>query len=107
MVFAEGATISLYTDDPVANEIRPTSDIDMTVRLAKTYAKGTKMQERLAELGFHPDPDGPAMCSYQYKNISVDIMPSEDGPMGLANKWHKVGFKNLQEVNFRDKSFKF
>lgn len=29
MVFIGGAVISLYTDDPAAEEIRPTSDIDM------------------------------------------------------------------------------
>lgn len=34
MVFIGGAVISLYTDDPAAEEIRPTSDIDMTINLA-------------------------------------------------------------------------
>ena len=31
MVFIGGAVISLYTDDPAADEIRPTTDIDMTI----------------------------------------------------------------------------
>lgn len=39
MVFVGGATISLYTDDPAAGEIRPTSDIDMTIRVAYTYGQ--------------------------------------------------------------------
>jgi hypothetical protein len=34
MVFVGGAVISLYTDDPAADEIRPTTDIDMTINLA-------------------------------------------------------------------------
>ena len=38
MVFIGGAVISLYTDDPSADEIRPTSDIDMTINLAN-YAE--------------------------------------------------------------------
>lgn len=46
MVFIGGAVISLYTDDPSADEIRPTSDIDMTINLAN-YAEWAKMQERL------------------------------------------------------------
>lgn len=33
MVFVGGAVVSLYTDDPAADEIRPTSDIDLTVML--------------------------------------------------------------------------
>jgi len=38
MVFVGGAVVSLYTDDPAADEIRPTSDIDLTVVLS-TYAE--------------------------------------------------------------------
>jgi hypothetical protein len=47
MVFIGGAVISLYTDDPAADEIRPTKDIDMTIDLVN-YAAWAKMQERLA-----------------------------------------------------------
>lgn len=99
MVFVGGATISLYTDDIAAQEIRPTSDIDITIKLAHNYAEWAKINERLSELGFHPDPEGQAICSYKYKNISVDIMPSESGHLGEANKWYKVGFKNLQTTS--------
>ena len=33
MVFVGGAVISLYADDPAADEIRPTGDIDITIKL--------------------------------------------------------------------------
>lgn len=103
MVFVGGATISLYTDDPAAGEIRPTSDIDMTIRMSYTYGQLASMQERLAQLGFSPDPDGHAMCSYRYKDISVDIMPSrDDSHMGPANRWYQIGFENIQEVLMDD-----
>lgn len=49
IVFIGGAVISLYADDPAADEIRPTGD----------------------------------------------IMSAEDGPMGPANKWYKIGFEDL------------
>jgi len=94
MVFIGGAVISVYTDDPSADEIRPTADVDLTINLLN-YAEWAQMQERLAELGFSPDPHRQAIISYLYKGISVDIMPSEDGPVGPANKWYKIGFKNL------------
>ncbi len=102
MVFVGGATISLYTDDPAAGEIRPTSDIDMTIRVSYTYGQWAKLQERLGQLGFFPDPDGHSICSYTYNKISVDIMPSEDGHMGPANPWYQIGFKNIQRVNIDD-----
>lgn len=77
MVFVGGAVISLYTDDPAADEIRPTSDIDMTIDLAN-YAEWAQMQGRLSELSFHPDPQGHSICSYKYKDIAIDIMPADD-----------------------------
>lgn len=105
MVFVGGAIISLYTDDPAADEIRPTGDIDMTINL-QNFAGWTKMQERLAYLGFSPDPNGHAICSYLYKDISVDILPSEDGPLGPANKWYKIGFKNLLTTEVENEEIK-
>ena len=101
MVFIGGAVISLYTDDPSADEIRPTSDIDMTINLAN-YAEWAKMQERLAELKFYPDPQGQSICSYKYQDIAIDIMPAEDSSIGISNKWYKPGFKNLQKVQLEE-----
>jgi hypothetical protein len=98
MVFVGGAVVSLYTDDPAADEIRPTGDVDMTINLLN-FADWASMQERLADLGFSPDPNGHAIINYLYKGISVDIMPSEDSALGPANKWYKVGFNNLWTIN--------
>lgn len=97
MVFIGGAVISLYTDDPAAEEIRPTSDIDMTINLAN-YNEWAQMQERLAELKFYPDPEGHSICSYKYDKIAVDIMPAEDSSIGISNIWYKPGFKYLQQI---------
>ncbi|MCA6422429.1 MAG: nucleotidyl transferase AbiEii/AbiGii toxin family protein [Flavobacterium sp.] len=97
MVFIGGAVISLYTDDPAADEIRPTTDIDMTINLAN-YAEWAKMQERLAELNFYPDPEGQSICSYKFEKIAIDIMPADDSSIGVSNKWYKPGFKYLQQI---------
>jgi hypothetical protein len=101
MVFVGGAVVSLYADDPAADEIRPTGDIDMTINLMN-FNSWVHMQERLAELRFFPDPYGHAICSYKYKYIPVDIMPAEDGPLGPSNKWYKLGFENLWRVKAID-----
>lgn len=97
MVFIGGAVISLYTDDPASEEIRPTSDIDMTINLAN-YNEWAQMQERLAELKFYPDPEGHSICSYKYDKIAIDIMPAEDSSIGVSNIWYKPGFKYLQQI---------
>ena len=101
MVFIGGAVISLYTDDPAADEIRPTTDIDMTINLANYY-EWTQMLERLSELNFHPDPQGQSICSYQYRKIAIDIMPAEDSSIGISNQWYKPGFQTLQTITLAE-----
>lgn len=98
VVFVGGAVVSLYTDDPAADEIRPTQDVDMTLNIVN-LSEWAAIQEKLAGMGIHPDPFGHAICSYRYKNIPLDIMPAEDGPLGPANKWYKIGFDDLQSVD--------
>lgn len=105
MVFVGGAVVSLYTDDPAADEIRPTADIDMTLNVVN-LSNWDQIQEKLASLGFHPDPFGHAICSYKFKNIPVDIMPAEDGPLGPANRWYKIGFQNLWTAKAKDQEIK-
>jgi len=101
MVFVGGAVVSLYTDDPAADEIRPTQDIDMTLNIVN-LSHWEKVQARLGALGFHPDPFGHTICSYKYKDIPVDIMAAEDGPLGPANRWYKIGFENLWTAKAKD-----
>lgn len=64
------------------------------------------IQSELKDLGFSPDPFGHAICSYKYKNIPVDIMSTEDSPLGPSNRWYKIGFDNRWKVNAIDQEIK-
>lgn len=55
MVFVGGAVVSLYTDDPAADEIRPTKDIDLTLNIIN-LSHWEKLQDKLLKLNFSPDP---------------------------------------------------
>ncbi len=101
MVFVGGAVVSLYTDDPAADEIRPTKDIDLTINILN-LSHWERVQYQLIALGFYPDPFGHAICSYKYKDIPIDIMTTEDGPFGSTNRWYKIGFENLWKVKAKD-----
>jgi hypothetical protein len=98
IVFVGGAVVSLYTDDPAADEVRPTADIDLTVILAG-FGEWVRLQEDLATLNIYPDPHGPSICRYKLKDIPIDIIPAENSLIGLSNRWYKSGFENLQTVN--------
>ncbi|MFZ6665060.1 nucleotidyl transferase AbiEii/AbiGii toxin family protein [Peijinzhouia sedimentorum] len=105
MVFVGGAVVSLYTDDPAADEVRPTQDVDLTLNIIN-LSHWQEVQERLGVLGFHPDPFGHAICSFKYNDIPVDIMSSEDGPLGPANRWYKIGFENLWSAKAKEQEVK-
>jgi predicted nucleotidyltransferase len=105
MVFVGGAVVSLYTDDPAADEIRPTQDIDMALIIVN-LSHWEKVQEQLAALGFHPDPFGHAICSYKYKDIPVDIISTGEGPIGSTNRWFKIGFDNLWMAKAKEQELK-
>lgn len=97
MVFIGGAVLGLYADDMAAGEVRPTTDVDLTVRMIR-YGSWAMMEERLAELRIFPDPFGRAICSYKYEDIPIDIMPSEENPVGPLNPWYKKGFEDLIKI---------
>lgn len=105
MVFVGGVVVSLYTDDPAADEIRPTQDIDMTLNIVN-LSHWEKVQAQLGTLGFHPDPYGHAICRYKYKDIPVDIMSADDGPLGPSNPWYKIGFENIWTAKAKDQTIK-
>jgi predicted nucleotidyltransferase len=105
MVFVGGAVVSLYADETAADEMRPTEDIDMALKIIN-LSHWQQLQEKLSGLGFYPDPFGHAICSYRYKDIAIDIMSIEDGPLGPANPWYKVGFHNLWTVNIKNQEIK-
>jgi len=44
VAFVGGAVISLYTDDPAADELRPTKDIDLSITL-ESYGAWVSLQE--------------------------------------------------------------
>lgn len=99
VVFVGGAVVSIYADDPAADEIRPTQDIDLTFTFHELNQG--KLDEELAKRGFHLDMFGHAICSYRYKDILVDIMPAIDTVHGSTNPWFKAGFDSLQTIQLQ------
>lgn len=97
MVFVGGAVVSLYTDDPAADEIRPTSDIDLTVMLM-SYGEWVQMQEELASLDIFPDPAGPSIFRYKLRDIPLDIIPFQDSSLGPSNRWYALGMNDLLNI---------
>ena len=102
VVFVGGAIVSVYADDPAADTVRPTEDIDLTIKIMDI--KQSDLDKQLAEKGFHPDIQGHAICSYKYNDIAVDIMAATDTMRGPTNRWYSVGFDSLENIQIEDQT---
>jgi len=92
-VFVGGSVVECYVTSSVAEQARPTDDIDVVSELAH-YGEYATLQEKLLAAGFNPDHESKVICRYKYKGIIVDIMPDNAGIIGFTNRWYKEGIKN-------------
>jgi predicted nucleotidyltransferase len=103
-VFVGGATVSLYaTDQDLADEVRPTDDVDVIVELT-TYAGYSELDERLRDLNFANDVMSGVLCRYKYQGIIVDVMPTDPDVIGFSNRWYPDGFKTAVDFKLDDES---
>ncbi len=92
VLFVGGAISSLYANDPVALEPRPTKDIDISVKIA-SYSEMNQLSGILAKKGFQPSLESNILYRYKYNDIPVDFIPTEPTPLGPTNSWLKPGFR--------------
>jgi hypothetical protein len=94
IVFVGGAVAELYVDDPASSDIRPTQDVDFTIELS-SYKKHTELEENLRTKGFANDnSQGAPICRWIYRDIKVDVMPTNETVLGFNNRWYPGGVEN-------------
>jgi hypothetical protein len=94
MVFVGGAVAELYANDPAASDIRPTLDVDCVIGLS-TRLEFYRLEENLRGRGFVNDTSkGAPICRWIYKDIKVDVMPTDENILGFSNKWYVEGIEN-------------
>jgi hypothetical protein len=92
-VFVGGSVVECYATSITAELPRPTDDIDVVLELAH-YGRYSILQEKLISAGFNPDNTSKVICRYQYRGITVDIMPDDPNILGFTNRWYRDGIKN-------------
>lgn len=98
MIFVGGVVVSLYATHPASDEIRMTTDIDITIEI-KHFQEWAILNEALIAHKFNPDPMGHAMIRYRYKNIPVDVIPDgADIAVGDSNKWYHYSYNDVRTV---------
>ena len=94
MVFVGGAVAELYADNPAASEIRPTIDVDCVIEIGSRL-EFARLEENLRVKGFANDiSENAPICRWIYKDIKVDVMPTDSSVLGFSNKWYEEGIEN-------------
>lgn len=93
MIFVGGAVAELYADNPAASEIRPTIDVDCVIEISSRL-QFARMEENLRARGFTNDTSkGAPICRWIYKDIKVDVMPTDSKVLGFTNRWYEEGIE--------------
>ena len=91
VVYVGGAVAGLYADDPGAQEIRPTKDVDIVLEIASAVELET-FRQQLAERDIHFAKDEKVICRFIYQNILLDVMATKKIGWAPANPWFQAGF---------------
>ena len=93
VVFVGGAVVSLYIDDPTAEDVRPTKDLDISLEIASLGAL-EDLRVSLLQKGFYQSAEDDVICRFRYEDIKVDVMGTEPVGWAPANRWFAPGFKH-------------
>lgn len=105
VVFVGGAMISLYIDDPAAEDVRPTKDIDITFRIVST-GELEVLRETLVSRGFSQSAEDDVICRFRLQDIKVDVMSTKEVGWAPANPWFGPGFEKAIPVQIEDQTIR-
>lgn len=98
LVFVGGCAAGLLLTDAAAPLARVTYDVDLVAEVAALRAYHA-LEEEFSRLGFVRDvsPDAP-ICRWRCGEVEVDLMPSDPGILGFANRWYPLAIATAQAV---------
>ena len=65
VIYVGGATVGLYINDPAADDVRPTKDVDISLSIA-TIAELEKIREELTRRKFIQTAEDDVICRFRY-----------------------------------------
>ena len=101
VVFVGGAMVSLYIDDPAAEDVRPTKDIDLTFQIT-TASKLEELRENLSKKGFSQSHEDNVICRFRLEDLLIDVMSTQEVGWAPTNRWFLPGFKKAQNYDLED-----
>ncbi len=101
VIYVGGAIVGLYIDDPAADDVRPTKNVDISVSVA-TIAELEKIREGLTKKGFIQTAEDDVTCRFRYEDVKVYVMNTRDIGWAPANPWFAPGFENRLRIEIEN-----
>lgn len=97
VIYVGGATVSLYINDPAADDVRPTKDIDISLQIL-SIPQLEQIREQLVDKGLKQSADLGVICRFKLDDILVDVMSTKAVGWAPANPWFADGFNQRETV---------
>lgn len=101
VIYVGGATVGLYINDPAADDVRPTKDVDISLSIA-TIGELEQIRENLNKKGFIQTAEDDVICRFRYEDVKVDVMNTRAIAWAPANPWFAPGFENKLQIEIDD-----
>lgn len=101
VIYVGGATVGLYINDPAAEDVRPTKDVDISIKVA-SFVELEDIREQLTDKGFKQSSDLDVICRFKLEDILVDVMATKPIAWAPANPWFEKGFEKLEKTKVND-----
>lgn len=100
MLFVGGAVVELYIPNDVEiAEVRQTEDVDCVAEITNRN-DFTELEDRLRKLGFQHEKN--VICRWIYKDVIVDVMPTDENILGFSNRWYREGIAHAIPYHLSD-----
>lgn len=103
VIYVGGATVGLYINDPAADDVRPTKDVDISLSIA-TIGELEKVREELTRKGFLQTAEDNVICRFRYEDVKVDVMNTHAIGWAPANPWFAPGFALKEMIEIEDQT---
>ena len=95
VTYVGGSVTALYATDKAVVDPRPTLDVDCIVEYF-SFQEKEAFEALLRQKHFAEDIEGNVICRWIYKQIEVDIMPTDERYFSFSNRWYKPGVKSRE-----------
>lgn len=96
--FLGGSVLSLLVNDPLADAIRVTKDVDIIANV-RTRKEFHQEERELESRGFHHDTSEDApICRWVTDDIVVDVLPVREEVLGWKSQWFEEALHSATSI---------